>query len=189
MLKYFICLFVWISLITSCDTPQQNQEQLAPPSLLVEQKLDSIRSVITIILDDEGELEDTRSTIFSGTYETDEENTIRSIRFSVDQFVIDSVNYPLSVDLINLERWDSTKIASVKIDSAFMMSAISHLALSKITIGDVTYEVLFPINLVEKATKIHFEGKTTVALKDWGIKLQDPTNLHLGLSLYTLSEK
>ena len=131
---------------------------------------------------------DTRSSISSGIYQLDTNQIIRSISFSVEELLINDLNHQLVIDMINMEPWDSTNQTPLKVDSAFYLSEISHLALSNITLGDVTNEILFPVWVHQDSLTAFIEGKTTLTLKDWGIDLPETHQLYLGLSLFTLSE-
>ncbi len=189
MLKHLVLLSTVLVSFLRCETQKENLEQSEVPYALQELKLDSIKSIITIILDNGESLQDSRSRIFSGIIKKDENDSVRSVNFFVEQLFIDSVNYSFAIDLINLESWDSMKQNTLHIDSAFVLSNFTHLALSSVTIGDVSNELLFPIRIEKDSSKIYFEGKTTLVIKDWGFEFPESNKLHLGLSLFSLSEK
>ncbi|MDW3192513.1 MAG: hypothetical protein R8G66_09110 [Cytophagales bacterium] len=151
-------------------------------------KLDSIRSVATIITNNGEGLMDTRRRISSGIYQLDTNKIIRSINLSVEELLINDLNHHLVIDMMNMEPWDSTSQTPLKVDSAFYLSEVSHVALSKITLGDVTNEILFPVWVHQDSLTSFIEGKTTLALKNWGLDLPENHQLYLGLSLFTLSE-
>ncbi len=187
MLKHLVLLSLVIVSVWSCQ-PDQNSQEQPEVNLLKESKLDSIRSLATIIIDNGDLLNDSRSSISYGSYKTDESQTLRSIRFSLKDLNIADASEGLTIDMINLEEWDSSRQHTITVDSAFLLNPISHLALSKITLGDITNELLLPIRVTQDSVESYVEGKTTLTLKNWGFDLPEQYKLHLGLSLYTLSE-
>lgn len=188
MHKHLVLLSLGIAFMMGCESNNttRNQSEVIDP--VQELKLDSIRSVVTLIIDEGEALEDARSNIASGSYKMDENQVIRSIRFSLIDLTIAEGIKQLSVDMINLEEWDSLQQSVPIVDSAFMLNHISHLALSKITLGNITNELLLPVQINQDSVQSYIEGKTTLTLEDWGFDLPEQHKLHLGLSLYTLSE-
>lgn len=189
MFKHVGLLSLIIVLLSGCQTSLQNQEQPLTVKTLQTSKLDSIKSVVTVILNNGNDLMDTWRGIQSGTYAKDENDTIRSINFIAEELLIDSLTHQLTIDMVNIERYDSTQLNYLKIDSSFFLKQVSHLALSNITLDDITNEVLIPIQMAQDSSKIYVEAKTTLMLEDWGFDLSEEHKLHLGLSLYSLSEK
>lgn len=174
--------------MSGCKSDPKNQEQTEVKNPLKESKLDSIRSIVTIILDDGNALKDARRSILSGSYKRDENQVIRSIRFSFENLNIVEDTRQLAIDMVNLEEWDSTQQNTPTVDSAFMLNHITHLALSKVTLGNITNELLLPVQIRQDSIHSYIEGKTTLSLKNWGFDGVNEHKLHLGLSLYTLSE-
>lgn len=188
MFKHFVLLSFLVVVLQGCLSDTENSEAQEAITVLQDLKLDSLKSVATIITNNGSDLTDARSGISSGIYKIDTNLVIRSISLSVEELLIENLNHQLVIDMINVEPWDSTHQPPLKIDSVFYLSEASHLALSNITLGDVTNEILLPIRVRQDSLTAYIEGKTTLTLKDWGFDLPEAYQLYLGLSLFTLSE-
>ena len=188
MLKYLSALSFVIFLMVSCDPDPTNQEEPEAIETLFALKLDSVRSVVTVIIDDGEALRDSRSNLLAGAYKKDENGVIRAVHLLAKATFAKDEPQEFVIDLINLEGWDSTRQNTMEIDSSFFLSNVTHLALSHITIGNVSNELLLPLQIEEDSFQTYLEGKTTLKLKNWGFDLPEPHKIHLGLSLYTLSE-
>lgn len=188
MLKHLGLLCLVIIILIGCKSNTENPEQPEITTALQELKLDSVRSVITIIVNDGDLVKDARTNISAGAYKIDGDSVIRFVNFHANASLSGDNNQQIAIDMINLEEWDSTQVTAISFDSTFTLTEVSHLALSHITIGDITNEVLLPIKMNNNRLDTYIEGKATLTLKSWGFDLQEEYKLHLGLSLYTLSE-
>lgn len=188
MLKHLGLLCLVIIMFIGCKPNTESREKSEITTALQELKLDSIRSIITVIVNDGDLVKDTRTNISAGTYKIDGDSLIRSVNFFAKASLYGEVSQQIAIDMINLEEWDSNQATAISFDSTFTLTEVSHLALSYITIGDITNEVLFPIQMNNNRLDTYIEGKATLTLKNWGFDVQEQYKLNLGLSLYTLSE-
>lgn len=186
----FILIIAASCLLLGCQSAQENPESVQREAVLEEIKLDSLKSILTIVVDDGAGLFDARTTFTNGVFRKSSDNKLESVSLKSDSLIIDSLQRPLAIELINIESWDSAARYQVAQDSSFLLRNPTHVALSDISIGDVSNELMLLLYIQPDSSLQLVEGKVSLNLRDWNQEISEDSGvLHLGFVVYPLSEE
>lgn len=185
-----IIFVVILGLLCDCQQENGNSETPEQTSILKELKVDSLKSILTTIIDDGTGLSDFRAPFSKGMIRMDDQNQLRFLGLTCDSLYIDSVRNTMNIEMINIESWDSSSQYSLKQDSAFLLRNPTHISLTQITVGEVSNEVVLFLQVQSDSIPTQIEGKTSLNLRDWNREIsEERAKLHLGFVIYPLTGK